>query len=140
MKTIQAEINSAQYRILLVDSDLAELIHLRGRLRKQFPSSKFTICRNVEDALRELNEAEIDIVLTDLLMPDLNASDLIHEMMADEKLKDIPVMVTTQSSMSSIIIQFLRPKVAAFFSKPAKTEVLAAYIHACLHPSDTVTA
>ena len=51
------------------------------------------------DALEVLKEEWVDLVLTDINMPNMNGMELLEEMKEDEILKTIPVvMVTTEGS------------------------------------------
>src|SRR5512133_3234785 len=53
-----------------------------------------------EDGLRKVREIMPDLVLLDLMMPDLGGWEVYQQMKADEKLKEIPVIIVTAKAQS----------------------------------------
>ena len=72
--------------------------------------------RNGLEAIR--NES-FDLVLLDLMMPDLDGWDLYHILKSDEKTRDVPVIVITAKSQPiDKVLGLYIAKVEAYISKP----------------------
>ncbi|NMC53280.1 MAG: response regulator [Chloroflexi bacterium] len=72
--------------------------------------------RNGLEAIR--NES-FDLVLLDLMMPDLDGWDLYHILKSDEKTRDIPVIVITAKSQPiDKVLGLYIAKVEDYISKP----------------------
>lgn len=50
------------------------------------------------EAMKKINEPEIDIILLDLILPDFNGFEILTKIKGDEKLKNIPVIVFSNLS------------------------------------------
>ena len=81
------------YKILLVE-DEDVIVRLIGRI---FTSDKYEVVRaaNGKEGLEKLGEYTPDIVLLDLMMPEMNGAQFLEKVKADEKLKNIPVVILT---------------------------------------------
>jgi len=81
----------------------------------------FTAC-NGKEALVVLKEKWIDLVITDLNMPEMGGAELVEAMNMDASLKSIPiVLVTTEGSITRI--EELKQKgVRAYVRKPFTPE------------------
>ncbi|MBX2880154.1 MAG: EAL domain-containing protein [Granulosicoccus sp.] len=66
-----------------------------------------------------------DILLLDLMMPDVSGFDILKELRADPELKHIPVIVLTSSDDSETKLQALRLGANDFLSKPVDSSELA---------------
>ena len=88
------------FNVLIVDDSST----MRAVIKKVIKVSGFNVGRFLEagDGLEALNVLEkewVDLVLSDINMPNMNGLELISRMHADEILQSIPVvMVTTESS------------------------------------------
>ena len=92
------------FNVLIVDDSLA----MRSVIKKTIKVSGFKVGEYFEaadgkEALKILADAWVDLVLTDINMPNMNGLELITKMHTDQILKSIPVvMVTTEGSEKSI--------------------------------------
>lgn len=50
------------------------------------------------EAMKKINEPEIDVILLDLILPDFNGFEILTKIKGDEKLKNIPVIVFSNLS------------------------------------------
>lgn len=66
-----------------------------------------------------------DIVLLDLMMPDVSGFDILRDLRADPELKHTPVIVLTSSDDSETKLQALRFGANDFLSKPVDSSELA---------------
>jgi two-component system response regulator len=92
-----------EYTVLVVDDDPDDLEITRRALAKIGCSvTCMTACRG-EDALMLLRfRAELpSLVLLDLKMPGMNGIDTLQQIRADDRLKDVPVIIVTNSTLES---------------------------------------
>lgn len=86
--------------------------------------------RNGLEAIR--NES-FDLVLLDLMMPDLDGWDLYHILKSDEKTRDIPVIVITAKSQPiDKVLGLYIAKVEDYISKPFHPNELVASVEKVL--------
>lgn len=88
------------FNVLIVDDSssmraiIKKIIKVSG-----FSVGEFLAAADGKDALKVLKDEWVDIVLTDINMPNMNGMELIAEMKKDELMHSIPVvMVTTEGS------------------------------------------
>ena len=92
------------FNVLIVDDSLS----MRSVIKKTIKVSGFKVGAYFEaadgkEALKILADAWVDLVLTDINMPNMNGLELITKMHEDQILRSIPVvMVTTEGSEKSI--------------------------------------
>ena len=79
--------------ILLVDDDLTLREMYEDRLRME----GFTIVQasNGEEALTKAKDVKPNIILLDIMMPEINGFDVLRDLKADPELQDIPVIILT---------------------------------------------
>ncbi|KPL81004.1 chemotaxis protein CheY [Ornatilinea apprima] len=86
--------------------------------------------RNGLEAIR--NES-FDLVLLDLMMPDLDGWDLYHILKSDEKTRDVPVIVITAKSQPiDKVLGLYIAKVEDYISKPFHPNELVASVEKVL--------
>jgi len=92
------------FNVLIVDDSAA----MRSVIKKTIKVSGFKVGEYLEaadgkEALDILSNAWIDLVLSDINMPNMNGLELLAEMSKDQDLKPIPVvMITTEGSQKSV--------------------------------------
>ncbi len=100
--TIQPEMNMADLlapkgKVLIVEDD----VHLRGALQIWLAKANYdveTACDG-EEALRMLEDGQkFDLILTDLMMPEVNGMELIADVKSTPAAADIPVLVMSNNT------------------------------------------
>jgi signal transduction histidine kinase/CheY-like chemotaxis protein len=80
---------------LIVDDD-PEMVRLLGRMvRAMSNDTRILGAYTGREALATMQDVRPDVVLLDLLMPDLDGYALIDDMRLDERLRNVPVVVVT---------------------------------------------
>lgn len=99
--------------VLIVD-DSQTVRELLSTILKE----RFEVIEAVDgyDALRKVNGHRLDLVITDIDMPDMNGLELICNLKKKEACKDIPVIVL--SSLSPNIVGVEKGEVAEWIEKP----------------------
>ena len=77
---------------------------------------------NGREALGVLQENWVDLVLTDINMPDMGGVELIEHMKKDEVLKTIPVVVVSTEGSATRIEELKEKGVRAYVRKPFTPE------------------
>jgi CheY-like chemotaxis protein len=118
----------APHNILVVDDEFASLEVLALLLVGE--GFRVVMASDGEEALLRLTEAEtIDLVITDYKMPKMDGSELCLKMVADPRLRSIPVIFTSATYRQDVP----RPSnVVAFFSKPLLFSELLRSVHRIL--------
>lgn len=92
------------FNVLIVDDSAT----MRAVIKKTIKVSGFNVGQFLEagdgeQALSVLKEAWVDLVLSDINMPNMNGLELLGRMHADETLRSIPVvMVTTEAGAEKV--------------------------------------
>jgi class 3 adenylate cyclase len=84
-------------------------------------------------ALQALAEEEFDLVLLDLIMPDINGFDVLVRMKADERLRRVPVIMITALAETESAVRCIEAGAEDYLPKPFDPILLRARINACLH-------
>lgn len=97
------------------EPEMIDLIHIILQ-RKGFDVSG---AYGGEDGLRKIRELQPDLVLLDLMMPDIGGWEVYQQMKADEKTKNIPVIIVTAKAQSIDKVLGLHiAKVDDYITKP----------------------
>ena len=83
-------------------------------------------------ALELLAVEEFDLVLLDLMMPDLNGFQVLERLKADERLHDVPVIMISGLQETDSVIRCIEAGAEDYLTKPFNPVLLRARISACL--------
>jgi signal transduction histidine kinase len=103
-------------RVLLVD-DSRDTVQVLGTLLEA-RGIAVSEAGSVDEALKSARGAVPDVVLTDIGMPGQNGYDLLRQLHADERLRQVPVVAATGYVGSQEQDQMTRAGFAATLSKP----------------------
>lgn len=121
--------------ILLVEDDkiIAESI----TFSLESDSFKVNWCEMGNEALKQLNESDIDLVLLDITLPDINGFDVLRKI---RKTSEIPVIIVTARTDEADIVLGLEGLGADdYVTKPLSPRVLVARVKAQLRRAITTT-
>ena len=114
-------------KILVADDEPNIVKLLRLYLREE--GYEIVVARNGREALERFRTETPDLVLLDLMMPDMDGWEVYQQMKADPELKDIPVIVVTAKAQSIDKILGLHiAKVDDYVTKPFHMSELIARI------------
>ena len=117
-------------RILAVDDDDANRDMLTRRLDKL--GYEVTEASNGREALSRLKDGNFDLVLLDILMPDLDGFQTLEFIKADPRLKHIPVIMLTALDDVDSTVRCVEAGAEDYVPKPFNPVVLRARITASL--------
>jgi len=120
--------------ILVVDDEQDLLDLIEYNLKKE----NFNVLRaeNGKEGIREAREHKPDLVLLDIMMPNMGGLEVCEKMRADEELKHIPIIFLTARSDEKTEIEGLDKGADDFITKPISTTKLLSRIKAVLRRFD----
>ncbi len=113
-------------RILVVDDVPANVKLLEAKLTSEYYD--VITASNGKDAIRVTKESEPDIVLLDVMMPEMDGFEACRRMKADPKIAHIPVVMVTALSDVQDRVQGLEAGADDFLTKPINDLALFARI------------
>lgn len=117
-------------RILVVDDNEMNRDMLIRRLIRQGHSVESAI--NGRQALEILEAADFDLVLLDIMMPELNGYEVLEHLRADERLRHLPVILISALDDTESVIQGIKHGADDHLPKPFNPHILRARVDACL--------
>jgi CheY-like chemotaxis protein len=119
-------------KVLIVDDDMRNIFALTTVLEEH---AMMTVSADTgRDAIRLLqNEPGIDIVLMDIMMPEMDGMETIREIRRDPNLKNLPIVAVTAKAMKGDREKCIESGAWDYLSKPVDTEQLLAVLRAWLH-------
>jgi CheY-like chemotaxis protein/signal transduction histidine kinase/HPt (histidine-containing phosphotransfer) domain-containing protein len=112
--------------ILIVEDSPTQAMHLKHILHQQ--GYQVTIERNGKDALSTMRKQRPTIVISDILMPEMDGYELCRQIRADENLKYVPVILLTQLFDPRDVIRGLLSGADNFVTKPYSEQFLVSRI------------
>ena len=117
-------------RILIVDDESSILKVLSSVLDRQGYSS--TCAANGEEALRQLDQEEFDLMITDLRLGDgIDGVELLHQ--AREKCRKLTTIMITGYGTVDVAVQAMKEGAFDFITKPFKMKTLLETVSNALH-------
>ncbi len=83
-------------------------------------------------ALAMMKDSPPDLVLLDLMMPDLNGFEVLHAMKAELELRNVPVIVTTGLHDQRGVVRCIEAGAQDYLLKPVNPTLLRARMRSCL--------
>jgi len=110
-------------KIVYIDDDI-EMINLI-KLILERKNYLFFSALSGQVGLELIQEKHPDLILLDLMMPDVDGWDLYQQIKSNDQIKDIPVVIITAKAQPiDRILGIQVAKVDDYLTKPFKTQVL----------------
>jgi two-component system, sensor histidine kinase and response regulator len=120
------EIQPEEFEILIVEDSPTQAERLRRLIQSK--AYRVRVAANGRLALGLLREHRPHLVLSDIIMPELNGYDLCRAIKADEDLRDIPVILVTALNDVKDIIRGIECGADNFIRKPYSEDYLLSRI------------
>lgn len=118
--------------VLIVDDDMRNVFALTAALEKKQLQTVFA--ENGKEALQILAQNEqIDIVLMDIMMPEMNGYETMREIRKQERYKDLPIIALTAKAMKSDREKCIEAGASDYISKPVNIEQLISLMKVWLY-------
>ncbi|BCH22524.1 adenylate cyclase [Mesorhizobium sp. L-8-10] len=117
-------------RILVVDDVASNRDILSRRLRRE--GHRTATADSGISALARLAEDEFDLILLDILMPDINGIELLSRLKADSRWRHIPVIMISGLSEVAAVARCIEAGADDYLTKPFNPVLLRARINSTL--------
>lgn len=121
------------YRVMIVDDSRS----MRAFVRRVMDLSGFEVdsCLNAangSEALALLSQERVDVILTDINMPEMNGEDFVRQMGQRDEFRSIPVVVVSTDGTENRIRRLLALGAKGYVVKPFSPEALRAELERVL--------
>ncbi len=110
-------------RFLIVD-DMSTMRKIIRTILNQLGYTNVDEAENGKEALAKLRVGNYQFVLMDWNMPEMDGLETLKNMRADEKLKDIPVIMVTAEAKKENVLMAIQAGANNYIVKPFTPEVL----------------
>lgn len=116
------EISPSEYKILIVDDVMSNVLLLKVLLTNE----KFAIATasNGRQALEQVEKENPDLVLLDVMMPDMSGFEVAQHLKSNPNTADIPIIFLTALNSTADIVKGFQVGANDFISKPFNKEEL----------------
>jgi CheY-like chemotaxis protein len=114
-------------KILVVDDEPVSLMLLDTILSR----SNFAVSTAASgmDALAHLNKEPCDLMILDLLMPDMDGLTLLKQLREDPKFENLPIIVFTAVSQNRVRQEAFQKGATTFLTKPVSSRELTRVVN-----------
>jgi len=124
--------NLIKKQILFVDDEPSVLNGFKRILHDQRDIWEMNFVSSVDAALDQLEETEVDVIVSDIKMPGKDGFDFIKILRETDKTKNIPVIILTGCRESDFKRRALELGAMDLLNKPVEKEDLLARLHSML--------
>ena len=117
-------------RILVAEDDPNILRQIEFNLQ----SNGYTIetAQTGADALKQLMKNKPDLLITDIMMPEMDGYELVSSLRGDEQLADLPVIMLTARTQDEDVAQGYNSGTDLYLTKPFNPTELLAFVQRIL--------
>ena len=119
---LESKIDRNDYKILIVDDVVSNVLLLKILLTNE----KFQICTasNGRECIEKAKSERPDLILLDVMMPDLNGFDTAVILKGDPETSNIPIIFLTALNTPADLVQGFKVGASDFLTKPFNKEEL----------------
>lgn len=117
-------------KILIIEDEKMINYFLETRLKKEGFSVEIAL--NGQEALHKVHHKGYDLVLTDMMIPNISGLELIMRIKKSELNSNVPILVLSGLSSADLIVDVLAIGVNDYITKPFSIKVLMAKINQLL--------
>jgi signal transduction histidine kinase/ligand-binding sensor domain-containing protein/DNA-binding response OmpR family regulator len=131
----QPQVDNSLPIVLLIDDHVDTLEFIRLNLSDSY---QFLVALNGKEGLKLLAKYKIDLVVSDVMMPEMDGLSLCQQIKAKPQWSSIPVVLLTAMSDDTHQVKGLRAGADAYLTKPFSIDVLKARIDNLLQKNKQV--
>lgn len=120
-KKLQRSGASKNSKILLVDDDIEICRYIKTELSDWY---RLVICNNGKEALKQLLTDDFDLVVSDVVMPEMDGITLLRNIKGNANISHVPVIMLTSKSEISDRLEGIKLGADAYLAKPFSLEEL----------------
>jgi class 3 adenylate cyclase len=117
--------------LLVVDDNEDNRYTLTRRLKRE-GYTNLAVAENGQQALEQLAEKPFDLVLLDVMMPEMDGYQVLERLKSDEALRHIPVIMISSLDEMDSVVKCIELGAMDYLPKPFNPVLLKARIGACL--------
>lgn len=117
--------------LLVVDDNEDNRYTLTRRLHRE-GYKNLTMAANGREALEKLKAQPVDLVLLDIMMPDMNGYEVLEQVKATPALRDIPIIMISSLDELESVIRCIELGAEDYLNKPFNPTLLRARVGASL--------
>lgn len=123
-------VKTGKGHLLVVDDDEGNRDVLSQRLKKQ----GYTVAnaRDGRQALEMLESSAFDLVLLDIMMPEMDGYEVLRRLKANDRLHNVPVIMISALSEMESVVRCIEMGAEDYLTKPFNATLLRARLGACL--------
>ena len=121
-ETLESKINLSEYKILIVDDVVSNVLLLKILLTNE----KFQVCtaNNGTTCIEMARKEHPDLILLDVMMPDISGFDTAVVLKKEEETKEIPIIFLTALNTPADLVHGFQVGASDFLTKPFNKEEL----------------
>lgn len=119
------------YALLVVDDNEDNRYTLTRRLKRE-GYTNIAIAGNGREALALVRSKPFDLMLLDIMMPEVNGYEVLEQMKADAKLRHVPVIMISALDEMDSVVRCIELGAEDYLPKPFNPTLLRARVNACL--------
>lgn len=121
-ETLESKINRSEYKILIVDDVVSNVLLLKILLTNE----KFQVCtaNNGTTCIEQAKKEHPDLILLDVMMPDISGFDTAVILKKDDETKEIPIIFLTALNTPADLVHGFKVGANDFLTKPFNKEEL----------------
>jgi DNA-binding response OmpR family regulator len=123
---MKTSVSNNHLEILIVEDSPTQAEQLRYILGKK--SYRVSLTTNGREALKFLERQVPDIVVSDIVMPEMDGYELCKQIRSDARLKNVPVILVTRLSEPTDVIKGLEAGANNFITKPYDEKYIISHI------------
>ena len=118
-------------KILVVEDDVVSLKVLKVMLEKR--GYEVQTATSGREAIKFITEGFlIDLIISDIMMPDIDGMNLLKFIRKDKKYKNIPFIFTTAVNDSQTVVEAMKYNISGYIVKPITSESVEAKIQSVI--------
>ncbi len=119
-------------KILLVDDDMRNIFALTNILEEK--GMQVLVGKNGKEGLERLNKnPDVDMVLMDIMMPEMDGYEAIREIRKQERFRKLPIVALTAKAMKGDRAKCIEAGASDYLAKPVDTEKLFSMLRVWLY-------
>jgi sigma-B regulation protein RsbU (phosphoserine phosphatase) len=123
---VEQHLQSGKSRILIVDDDT----FICNILQRAFSNEGYevSVANNVTDALELGRSFSPDIIVSDIMMPEIDGFTFRKMLLEDKKMKDIPFVFLTSTDSEAVMLEGFNYEIKDYILKTTNPKILTAKI------------
>ena len=109
------------YRLLVVEDNVELLMLMKQALKSQY---KVYLASNGVEALKIIHEKGLDLIVSDVMMPEMDGYELTKVLKSDENYNYLPIILLTAKTQEEDIEEGLRAGADEYLKKPFRIDDL----------------